>query len=72
MLFRCRLINKKDHVLKSFYIEGRSATEVEEGLKMFIWPQGEWEIIEAEAEESKCDCDNGSCYDCTYEFYHGE
>jgi len=47
-LFKCTLINN-GHVQERFFREGVSETDVLEGLQMFNWGDGSWEIVEVTA-----------------------
>ena len=42
-MYQCTLIDS-GIVIENFYREGDSAEDVREGLEMFQWPSGEWEI----------------------------
>ena len=45
MKFECKLV--QDGIcVEFFYREGSTESEVLEGLDMFQWPKGEWEITE--------------------------
>jgi hypothetical protein len=45
--YLCKLVqtlNGKSVVKKVFYRQGNSEKEVKEGLEMFYWPKGKWQI----------------------------
>ena len=46
--YKCTLISN-GYVQERFFREGESAEEVLEGLEMFIWIEGNWEIEEVTA-----------------------
>jgi hypothetical protein len=50
MLYRCKLINKKGYVEENFLRDGESIEEVKEGLEIFEWPDGKWDISQVEGE----------------------
>ena len=45
-MYKCVLVYK-GFTQEYFYREGASAQEVLDGLSMFCWPEGEWDIEEA-------------------------
>ena len=47
-LFKCTLINN-GHVQEQFFREGDTELSVLEGLEMFHWSDGSWEIVEVTA-----------------------
>lgn len=47
-LFKCTLINN-GHVQERFFREGESQFDVLEGLEMFNWGAGNWQIVEVTA-----------------------
>jgi len=47
-IFKCTLINN-GYVQERFYREGDSESDVLQGLEMFNWGDGSWEIVEVSA-----------------------
>jgi len=47
-IFKCTLINN-GYVQERFYREGDSESDVLQGLEMFNWGDGSWEIVEVTA-----------------------
>ena len=47
-LFKCTFINN-GYVQEQFYREGESESDVLEGLEIFNWGAGNWEILEVSA-----------------------
>lgn len=48
--YECVLVNKDGAQEQLFYREGKSASDVLNGLGMFVWPEGEWIISAVEDE----------------------
>jgi hypothetical protein len=45
-MYRCKLVNKKGYIEKSFLRSGKSKQDVLESLDMYEWPEGDWVIID--------------------------